>query len=228
MTQSSATSEDHTPPLDYCTSHFDGEASIGQRIIILHRTILRDYVGEVGVGEAIAGPRASWRRTLDGCCLLGEQRAPKVGVMVSATHRRVLWIHGTARLVGWTLDDTITTDSRSRRSRASRRGDQLLTRALGSSCVSACPHFASRTPLSIGASSRPGKPMQNGFIESLMCRRYGPRPIATIEAVNGKDIFRQIQIYSNDLRDTPPSLQLTFEIFQPATRAGCIPLVPPM
>jgi hypothetical protein len=37
--------------------------------------------------------------------------------------------------------DTTTTNSRSRRNRASRRGGQLLTRALGSSCVSACPHL---------------------------------------------------------------------------------------
>src|SRR5262249_29569952 len=44
--------------------------------------------------------------------------------------------------------DTTTTDSRSQRNRASRRGDQLLTRALGSSCVSACPHFVLPVPLS--------------------------------------------------------------------------------
>lgn len=37
--------------------------------------------------------------------------------------------------------DTTTTDSRSRRNRPSRRGGQLLTRALGSSCGSACPHL---------------------------------------------------------------------------------------
>lgn len=34
------------------------------------------------------------------------------------------------------------------RNRASRRGGQLLTRALGSSCVSACPHFGLPVPLS--------------------------------------------------------------------------------
>src|SRR5262245_44985241 len=44
--------------------------------------------------------------------------------------------------------DTTTTDSRSQRNRASRRGGQLLTRALGSSCVSACPHFVLPVPLS--------------------------------------------------------------------------------
>src|SRR5437588_4337734 len=44
--------------------------------------------------------------------------------------------------------DTTTTDSRSQRNRASRRGGQLLTRALGSSCVSACPHFMLPVPLS--------------------------------------------------------------------------------
>src|SRR3954452_25310267 len=44
--------------------------------------------------------------------------------------------------------DTTTTDSRSRRNRASRRGGQLLTRALGSSCVSACPHIVLPVPLS--------------------------------------------------------------------------------
>ncbi|MBP2435138.1 hypothetical protein M2209_009098 [Bradyrhizobium elkanii] len=44
--------------------------------------------------------------------------------------------------------DTTTTDSRSRRNRASRRGGQLLTRALGSSCASACPHFVLPVPLS--------------------------------------------------------------------------------
>jgi hypothetical protein len=37
--------------------------------------------------------------------------------------------------------DTTTTDSRSRRNRASRRGGQLTTRALGSSYGSACPHL---------------------------------------------------------------------------------------
>src|SRR5919112_2047394 len=36
---------------------------------------------------------------------------------------------------------TTTTDQRSQRNRASRRGGQLLTRALNSSCVSACPHL---------------------------------------------------------------------------------------
>jgi hypothetical protein len=44
--------------------------------------------------------------------------------------------------------DTTATDSRSQRNRASRRGGQLLTRALGSSCVSACPHFVLPVPLS--------------------------------------------------------------------------------
>jgi hypothetical protein len=39
------------------------------------------------------------------------------------------------------VGDTTPTDSRSRRNRASRRGGQLLTRALGSSNRSACPHF---------------------------------------------------------------------------------------
>ena len=37
--------------------------------------------------------------------------------------------------------DTTTTDSRSRRNRASRRGGQLLTRARSSSYASACPHL---------------------------------------------------------------------------------------
>lgn len=37
--------------------------------------------------------------------------------------------------------DTTTTDSRSQRNRASRRGGQLLTRARGSSYASACPHL---------------------------------------------------------------------------------------
>jgi len=37
--------------------------------------------------------------------------------------------------------DTTTTDSRSRRNRASRRGGQLLTRARSSSYGSACPHL---------------------------------------------------------------------------------------
>ena len=36
---------------------------------------------------------------------------------------------------------TTPTDPRSRRNRASRRGGQLLTRALSSSSVSACPHL---------------------------------------------------------------------------------------
>jgi hypothetical protein len=39
------------------------------------------------------------------------------------------------------VGDTTPTDSRSRRNRASRRGGQLLTRALSSSCTSACPHL---------------------------------------------------------------------------------------
>jgi hypothetical protein len=39
------------------------------------------------------------------------------------------------------VGDTTPTDSRSRRNRASRRGGQLLTRALSSSNTSACPHF---------------------------------------------------------------------------------------
>lgn len=43
--------------------------------------------------------------------------------------------------------DTTTTDSRSQRNRACRRGGQLLTRALGSSCASACPHFVLPVPL---------------------------------------------------------------------------------
>ena len=37
--------------------------------------------------------------------------------------------------------NTTTTDSRSRRNRASRRGGQLLTRARSSSYTSACPHL---------------------------------------------------------------------------------------
>ena len=37
--------------------------------------------------------------------------------------------------------DTTTTDSRSQRNRASRRGGQLLTRARSSSCTSVCPHL---------------------------------------------------------------------------------------
>jgi hypothetical protein len=44
--------------------------------------------------------------------------------------------------------DTTPTDPRSRRNRASRRGGQLLTRALGSSYASACPHFVLPVPLS--------------------------------------------------------------------------------
>jgi len=38
--------------------------------------------------------------------------------------------------------DTTTTDSCSRHNRASRRGGQLPTRALSSSCASACPHLS--------------------------------------------------------------------------------------
>lgn len=44
--------------------------------------------------------------------------------------------------------DTTTTDSRSQRNRASRRGGQLLTRARGSSYASACPHIVLPVPLS--------------------------------------------------------------------------------
>src|SRR5690349_14914117 len=46
------------------------------------------------------------------------------------------------------VGDTTTTDPRSRRNRVSRRGGQLLTRALGSSNSSACPHFVLPVPLS--------------------------------------------------------------------------------
>src|SRR6201993_4903704 len=62
-----------------------------------------------------------------------------------ASHLRVLPSVG---YIAGAAGDTTTTDSRSRRNRASRRGGQLLTRALGSSCVSACPHFVLPVPLS--------------------------------------------------------------------------------
>jgi hypothetical protein len=39
------------------------------------------------------------------------------------------------------VGNTTTTDSRSQRNREGRRGGQLLTRARGSSCKSACPRF---------------------------------------------------------------------------------------
>ena len=45
-----------------------------------------------------------------------------------------------AKMTG-AVGDTTPTDPRSRRNRASRRGGQLLTRALSSSSVSACPHL---------------------------------------------------------------------------------------
>src|SRR5579884_3993664 len=46
------------------------------------------------------------------------------------------------------VGDTTTTDPRSRRNRVGRRGGQLLTRALGSSNISACPLACSRCPSS--------------------------------------------------------------------------------
>jgi hypothetical protein len=45
------------------------------------------------------------------------------------------------------VGNTTTTDPRSRRNRVGRRGGQLLTRALGSSCASACPLHALPVPL---------------------------------------------------------------------------------
>jgi hypothetical protein len=55
--------------------------------------------------------------------------------------------------------DTTTTDSRSRRNRASRRGGQLLTRARSSSCASACPHL--RAP---GASVPDGRTIRRDLL----------------------------------------------------------------
>src|SRR3954453_16551154 len=46
------------------------------------------------------------------------------------------------------VGDTTTTDPRSRRNRAGRRGGQLLTRAHGSLCTSACPRFVLPAPRS--------------------------------------------------------------------------------
>src|SRR5690242_21156584 len=46
------------------------------------------------------------------------------------------------------VGDTTTTDPRSRRNRAGRRGGQLLTRARGSSNGSACPRFVLPAPRS--------------------------------------------------------------------------------
>src|SRR4051794_20484019 len=46
------------------------------------------------------------------------------------------------------VGDTTTTDPRSRRNRAGRRGGQLLTRARGSSSGSACPRFVLPAPRS--------------------------------------------------------------------------------
>jgi hypothetical protein len=57
--------------------------------------------------------------------------------------------------------DTTTTDSRSRRNRASRRGGQLLTRARSSSCASACPHL--RAP---GASVPDGRTIRHDPLDT--------------------------------------------------------------
>src|ERR1700758_4465842 len=62
-----------------------------------------------------------------------------------ASHLRVLPSVG---YIAGAAGDTTTTDSRPPRHPASRRGGQLLTRALGSSYVSACPHFVLPVPLS--------------------------------------------------------------------------------
>ena len=57
------------------------------------------------------------------------------------------------------VGDTTPTDSRSQRNRASRRGGQLLTRALSSSNTSACPHF--RAP---GASVPDGRTIRRKLL----------------------------------------------------------------
>jgi hypothetical protein len=49
--------------------------------------------------------------------------------------------HSFRQIVTGAAGDTTPTDPRSQRNRASRRGGQLLTRALSSSYTSACPHL---------------------------------------------------------------------------------------
>src|SRR5215475_8809685 len=49
---------------------------------------------------------------------------------------------------------------------------------------------------------------------------------ARIDAMNGKDVLRQIQTDSNDLHDIPPSAQPTFEI--PPRREGGVHTIAPV
>src|SRR6476469_1660111 len=87
--------------------------------------------------------------------------------------------------------DTTTTDSRSRRNRASRRGGQLQTRALGSSYVSACPHFVLPVPLSRWSHHTPRcrTPQQNIGTEKSHTgyKRHGTLSLlAGIDLLTGK------------------------------------------
>src|SRR5690554_6696176 len=79
--------------------------------------------------------------------------------------------------------DTTTTDSRSRRNRASRRGGQLLTRARSSSYTSACPHI--RAP---GASVPDGRTIhRNPLSRSRNIGTATLIPVTNaIEALNSK------------------------------------------
>src|SRR3954453_12883762 len=66
--------------------------------------------------------------------------SPKVRCTSMPITRRIRTSCQSDHMTGAT-GDTTTTDSRSQRNRASRRGGQLLTRARGSSYASACPHL---------------------------------------------------------------------------------------
>jgi hypothetical protein len=85
---------------------------------------------------------------------------------------------------------TTTTDSRSRRNRASRRGGQLLTRAHSSSNTSACPHL--RAP---GASVPDGRTIRHDHRDRS--RALAPNSIIPvtnpIERLNG-EIKRRTEV----------------------------------
>src|SRR5439155_15237321 len=90
-----------------------------------------------------------------------KHHLPKSSVDVDANHPSHL--HLLPEHMTGAAGDTTTTDSRSQRNRASRRGGQLLTRALSSSYASACPHIVLPVPLSRWSHHTPRcrKPQRN-------------------------------------------------------------------
>ncbi|MGY4592776.1 hypothetical protein ACVWXL_000522 [Bradyrhizobium sp. GM22.5] len=102
--------------------------------------------GQQGLAKSLQrSPRHINAARMSEPAILPKHHLPESSVDVDANHPSHL--HLLLDMTG-AAGDTTTTDSRSQRNRASRRGGQLLTRARGSSYASACPHIVLPVPLS--------------------------------------------------------------------------------